>query len=341
MYNKGVKKAPPVEEIKAWLIEHNPLGLFSSNFSITDIDPKEWSGHFDYLVETPTKKFVLRFKGPEWGETNGVIDEYRTLKRTEQYEVGPKVYFLTENFFGEPMILEEYLEGKLLGDFPADKQIKYFPEVAKFIYKINSISFKINDFPFQEPMTSYTKSKNAWKTRMEFILDCKETKTCGQELLAFLPGIESILNKFEDRLQKVLKQVGNSFVFESAHLGHCLKTSTGFRFFNWEQVSYGDPSYTLAVFLTSLHERADFEEIKKIMIETYLKQKHIPEFTELVEQRITERHISNIIWSVYMNVKKNTKVIPDLGKKIKRIEEIIKQSSLFESQSRVGGGRIF
>jgi len=139
---------------------------------------------------------------------------------------------MTENFFGEPMIFEEYLEGKLLGDFSSEEQKKYFSEVAKFIYKINSIPFQKDEFPFQEPITSYTKSKNAWKTRIEFILDCKETKTCGQELLAFLLGVESILNKFEDRLQRVLTQVGNSFVFESAHLGHCLKTSAGFRFFN-------------------------------------------------------------------------------------------------------------
>ena len=318
---------PPIEEIKKWLAKENPLNLFGENFSVRDIDPKQWSGHFDYLVETPQRKFVLRFKGPEWGETNGVIDEYKTLKEVEGYGVGPKVYFLAENFFGEPMILEEYLEGRLLGDFSEDEQKKYFPEVAKFIYKINSIPFQIDDFPFQESMTSYTKSKNAWRTRIEFILDCKETKTCGQELLAFLPGIESILNKFEDRLQRVLKQVGNSFVFESAHLSHCLKTPAGFRFFNWEQVSYGDPSYTLAVFLTSIHERSDFEEVKKTMTNSYLEHKPIPEFVELVEQRITERHISNVIWSTYMSVKRETKIVSDWYQKIKRLERIVQEHS--------------
>ena len=322
-----MKTSPPIKDIKKWLVKENPLNLFKNNFSIIDMDPKEWSGHFNYLIETKDKKFVLRFKGPEWGETNGVIDEYKTLKKIEQYEVGPKVYFLTENFFGEPMIFEEYLEGKLLGDFPMDDQKKHFSEVAKFICKINSIPFEKSEFPFQEPMTSYTKSKNAWKTRIEFILDCKETKTYGQKLLAFLPSVESILNKFEDRLQRVLKQVDNFFVFESAHLGHCLKTSAGFRFFNWEQVSYGDPSYTLAVFLTSLHERPDFEEIKKTMIESYLEQEHIPEFTELVEQRIIERHISNIIYGAYMSVKKETKIVSDWYEKVKRIEQIIKDHS--------------
>ena len=161
------------------------------------------------------------------------------------------------------------------------------------------------------------------KNRIYFGLQGNEN--LRQELFAFLPGIESILNKFEDRLQRVLKQVGNSFVFESAHLGHCLKTSAGFRFFNWEQVSYGDPSYTLAVFLTSIHERQDFEKVKKTMIDSYLQQKSIPEFAELVEQRITERHISNIIYGAYMSVKKETRIVSDWYEKIKRIEQIIKE----------------
>ncbi|MDP3875275.1 MAG: hypothetical protein Q8Q22_02035 [bacterium] len=324
-----MQTSPSIGEIKKWLIKENPLNLFRSKFSVKDIDPKTWSGHFDYLIETPEKKFVLRFKGPEWGKTKGIIDEYNTLKKIESYEVGPKVYYLTENFFDEPMIFEEYLDEKLLEDFSKDEQKKYFPEVAKFIYKINSIPFQRNDFPFQEPVTSYMKSKKAWQTRIEFILDCRETKSYGQELLALLPGFESILNQFENRLQRVLKQVGNFFVFESAHLGHCLKTSEGFRFFNWEQVSYGDPSYTLAVFLASIYKRADFEEIKKTMIESYLEQKDIPEFIKLIEQRITERHISNIIWDVYMNAKKETKIVSNWYKKIKRIEEIVKQSNLF------------
>src|SRR3989344_1872560 len=105
-----MQTSPPIREIKKWLIKENPLNLFESNFSVRDIDPKTWSGHFDYLIETPEKKFVLRFKGPEWGETKGVTDEYNTLKKIKSYEVGPKVYYLTEHFFSEPMILEEYLE---------------------------------------------------------------------------------------------------------------------------------------------------------------------------------------------------------------------------------------
>lgn len=320
-----MKISPNIKEIEKWLIIKNPLNLFKNNFSIKNIDPKKWSGHFNYLIETPKRKFVLRFKGPEWGKIDGSINEFKTLKKIEKYEVGPKVYYLTKNFFGEPMFFEEYLEGKLLNNFSENEQKKYFSDIAKFIYKINSIPFRKNDFLFQKPITNYVKNKKTWRTRIKFILDYKKTKICGQKLLTLLPDIELILDKFENRLQRVLKQTGNSFIFESAHLGHCIKTANGFRFFNWEKVSYGDPSYTLAVFLTSIYKRPDFQKVKKIMIKSYLAQRNIPEFSKLIDQRITERRISNIIWSIYMNAKKKELLAPNWNKKINGIKKIIKK----------------
>lgn len=317
-----MKTSPNIEAIKKWLKENNPLNIFSSDFSMTDIDPKEWSGHFDYLIEIGGRKMVLRFKGPEWGETKGVADEFKNLRGVESYEVGPKAFYYNENFFGEPMVLEEYLEGKLFSDLPEPEQKNQFNDVSKFIYKISSIPFEKNSFPFQEPMMSYTRNKNSWKTRIEFILGT-DAKTAGEELFTFLPAVHSILDKFEDRLQSVLKAVGPSFIFESAHIGHLLKTKSGYKFFNWEQVSYGDPSFTLAVFLTSIHNRPDFEEIKEKMIASYLQERNIPEFKELVEQRITERHISNVIWVAYNNAKRGIAEIPNWFEKKQKIESII------------------
>lgn len=320
-----MQKPLSISDIKRWLEKRNPLGWFrDKKFTIRNIDPKAWSGHFNYLVETPKKKFVLRFRGPEWGEASGIMDEFKTLQRVEGVKVGPKVYYLTKRFFGESMIFEEYLEGELLSDLSPRQQNKLFPDVAQFIAKINSIPFRKNSFPFQEPMTSYAKSKKAWRTRIAFILDCKEAKTCGQELFAFLPGIESILNTYEAHLRRVLGVTGPVFIFESSHLGHCLKTRDGFRFFNWEQVSYGDPSYTLAVFLTSLYDRKNFGEVKKEMIDSYLEKKHIPEFAKLVDQRITERRISNVIYGLYMEVKKGASLISNWYRKLETLKEIIK-----------------
>ena len=113
-----------------------------------------------------------------------------------------------------------------------------------------------------------------------------------------------MLDEFEPALKLVIKKSGPAFIFESAHAGHLLKTKDGFRFLNWEQVSFGDPSYALAVFLASIQKRRDFEKIKEKMTKAYLKENYVPEFKELVEQRLKERGVSNTIWRVWIKTKK-------------------------------------
>ena len=128
-----MQSSPVIGEIKQWLIKKNLLGLFADGkLSIQDIDPKPWSGHFNYLVAAGKKKFVLRFKGPEWGEpTTGIINEFKILKAVQHYKVGPAVYYLGEDFFGESVMLEEYLEGKPLSDLSQKEQEKLFLNYKK------------------------------------------------------------------------------------------------------------------------------------------------------------------------------------------------------------------
>ncbi len=303
---KTMKSAPDISEIKSWLISENPLKLFrNGNFSVEDIDPKPWSGHFNYLVKAGTRKFVLRFKGPEWGEpTRGILDEYRILKYSGKYEVAPKVYYLNENFFGESMILEEYLSGKLLTEFSKKEREKLFPAVARFIAELNKIPVKKSVLPFREPMTSYRENLRTWRRRLKIILENSRTQFWGKRIEKLMPEAEKMLAGFEKRLRKVLRQNGPAFIFESAHIGHCMKVKDGFRFLNWEQVSYGDPSYTLAVFLASISRQPDFEKIKKKMIEEYLKINPVPEFEELVDQRLKEREVSNLLWVLWAYVER-------------------------------------
>lgn len=305
LYNLDMRNSPTIKEIKSWLLKNNPLGLFADSiFKISNIDPKSWSGHFDYLIETKNKKFVMRFKGPEWGDPAGIIDEYNILKKVAEYNVGAKVYYLTEDFFGEPMMFQEYLEGVILCELAEAELKNEWSDIARFIAKINKIPFQKDDFLFQENMLSYVKNKDAWKTRLEFIASYEKTSDAIDEIFTSIPGVESELDRFEERLQRVIQAVGSSFIFESAHFGHCMKTKNGFRFLNWEQVSFGDPSFTLAVFLTSIKSRKDFESIKREMINAYLEINPVLEFEELLEQRMFEREVSNKIYSLWSQAKK-------------------------------------
>ena len=89
-----------------------------------------------------------------------------------------------------------------------------------------------------------------------------------------------------------------------AHAGHLLKTKDGFRFLNWEQVSFGDPSYTLAVFLASVQSILKFSRILEWMVGAYLKENNVPEFKKLVWQRLKEREVSNMIWRTWVKTQK-------------------------------------
>ena len=293
--------------MRQWLAQENPLGLFNDQAGITlaDIDPSPYSGHFDFLVESSGRQLVVRMKGSEWGTREGLVDEYHTLCRIAQHKVAPAVYYLTTQFFGEPMILEEYIVGTLFPQFAHTAQSIAAPAVGRFIATINQIPFAIKDFPFRQLFTSYMKSAHRLYQRIAFIADCKETKSCGRELLSFLPGIKSILNEYDILLQRVLEKTGPSFVFPSAHAGHLVVCKDEFRFFNWEKVSYGDPSYTLAVFLLSLEKQhPDFEGFKARMIDAYLALNPIPEFKELLEARMVERRVANAVYQIYMSAKK-------------------------------------
>ncbi|QQG46059.1 MAG: phosphotransferase [Candidatus Niyogibacteria bacterium] len=331
-----MKTPPEIRDIKKWLVnphtyraiarmcngkncligvgvKKNPLGLFGKNkFSVKNIDPKPWSGHFNYLIKVGGKKFVLRLKGPEWGEpTKGILDEYKTLKYVEKYKVGPKAFYLTKNFFssprqrrGEPAMLEEYLEGKIFTKFSVRKQEKLFGQIAKFIARLNKITVNKKLVPFQEAMMSYAKNKKAWRRRLKDILKNKKTRKEGLKIKNILPKAERMLDGFEPRLKRVIKKHGPVFIFESAHAGHLLKTKNGFRFFNWEQVSFGDPSYSLAVFLASIQKKTYFERVKEKMIKIYLKENYVPEFKRLVEQRLKEREVSNMIWRIWIKTQR-------------------------------------
>ncbi len=322
-----MKMPPSNTEIRKWLKRENPLGFFRKPFMLKDIDPKPWSGHFNYLVTVSNKKLVLRFKGPEWGETKGTDDEYEILRYVGKYGVGPKVYYRGKNFFGESVLLEEYLPGKLLTALPVAKLTRLLPPVARLIAKINQIP-TTNKNLFHRHQLSYAPNKKTWRKRIARILQDKRTKEIGLRIKKLLPKAEIMLDSFEPRLKRVLRKRGRVFIFESAHFGHCLMTPRGLRFINWEKVSDGDPSYTLAVFLASLARRADFEEIKAVAVRQYLKRNQIPEFAELVRQRLAEREVSNLVWVVWAYTQQSERGKPlrytNINRRFSRVEKLLR-----------------
>ncbi len=304
-------KPPRIEAITEWLHEKRPLGI-TNPITVKDIDPKPWSGHFNFLVAAPERKFLLRFTGPEWGEpTQGIIDEYENLKILEPYAVGPRVFGLERDFFGEPALFMEYLEGQPLNAFSPAEQLQRYPEAVELILKINRVPYRDLNLRLGEPCITYERSKRAWQRRLAVIEQAPKLKEWASRLRELLPQAEAMLDRFEPRLERVLKTSGPVLLFLSAHIGHCLVTPAGLRFINWEEVCIGDPSFTLAVFLASVSTRDDFPAVKDTLVEQYLAANPIPEFRELIEQRLAEREVSNLTWVLWAYAARKDTAPPD------------------------------
>lgn len=328
-----MEKPPAIEETREYLLNVQPLGIGSSgNVEITDIDPKPWSGHFNYLVRDGEKRAVLRLKGPEWGEpTQGIIDEYKNLKAVESYNVAPKPLLLDTDNFREPVLFEEYLEGTIFTALSATRQKALWPDVVDLIVRVNSVPVEESPAVFQETIDDYRRHGEKWDKRLERVAQCELCREWHERVIEILPSAKKLLTKFQPRLERVIGFAGHSFIFESAHAGHVLVTKTGLRFLNWEQVSRGDPSYMLAVFLAGFVDQEYFSEAKGVFIEHYLAQRPIPEFRELVEQRIAEREISNLIWVLWAYAeRKDTRLVEeatDIERRYERVKEILAQNS--------------
>ena len=138
-----------------------------------------------------------------------------------------------------------------------------------------------------------------WRERLGVIRSHPGLLQWAVRLEALLPSAEAMLARFEPALARVLREHGPAFIFASAHVGHCFAAPHGLRFINWEKVGIGDPCFTLAVFLASLCERADFLAVREEMTRQYLAANPVSGFTELLRQRLVEREISNLIWVLW------------------------------------------
>lgn len=292
-------QAPSNEGIRSWLMERRPLGI-EEPIEITDIDPKAWSGHFNFLVKAGGERFVLRFKGPEWGEAEkGIRAECDILRAVEPYGVGPRVFGITDDFFGENALFMEFLDGKPLNALAPEKQRNYFPAVAELAARINRIPYQDFEFALPTIYGTYREHAATWRERLGVIRSRPGLEAWAERIDALLPSAEAALSRFEPALERVLRERGPAFIFASAHIGHCFVTPNGLRFINWEKTGIGDPCFTLAVFLASIRDRADFPAVQEEMIRQYLAANPMPGFAELLANRLVEREVSNLIWVLW------------------------------------------
>lgn len=312
-----IEARPPSEEnIRAYFRDVNPLSLGEGEITITDIDPPRFSGHFNYLIESANGNAVLRLKGPEWGTPiDGIENEYNILKYVERYDVAPNaIHFDRAGIDGAPLMLLEYLDGKLFTDLNEREQGDLLPSIGTLIAEINSIPVERDALPFDYPLTSYAPHKDKWWRRVSEVSEHPVLSQFAGNVQALLPRAEELLDKFEASLKTVIERGDSSFVFVSSHASHLMVTAQGLRFLNWEAVRYGDPTFTLAVFLSSISDFSYAEEARKVLVRKYLEERPVADFEMMLNQRLVERAVSDLTWLLWMESKKIGADQPDMDK---------------------------
>ncbi|MBU4224052.1 phosphotransferase [Patescibacteria group bacterium] len=320
-------KAPKIKEIIEYIKIVQPLGI-KEDFKITDIDPKDPSGHWNFLIQHKDKKYVFRVIGNETpAQCNEIEKEYKMLKYVKPHGVAPEPYYFDKSGFIKPVLFEEYLEGKPFSDYSPDEQKKYFPEVVKLIAKINKIPIAEEIKPYLDNKSDYSVNIEKWHNKLNDISKDSRCDNLRKKIEELLPMAEKVLH---EKYQPILDKAPRVFVFESAHIGHCFVVKEILRFINWEEVAFGDPSFSLSVFLASIENRPDFEEIKLQMTREYLKLNPIENFEKLVEGRLFERAVSNTIWVLWAYILRKDLRCPEEAtsaklrlEKLKKLIEII------------------
>lgn len=295
------KERPDIGEIRKLIEGKQFLNTDSKQtFELTDIDPKSPSGHWNFLVKQGNQSFVFRMVGDEKPVAGNEIEqEYNILQHVAEYDVAPKPYYFSKTDFKEPFLLEEFLDGRLFTQLDEEEQRRIIPEVANLIARINKIPITEEIRGNLKPINTYQQNFQTWENRLADISKDSQYDPTRTRIESLIPKAINQITKYSS----ILESTPESFVFKSAHAGHCIKTDSGLRFLNWEEAGYGDPSYSLAVFLSSIRNHNDFEEIKETIIKSYLERTDLVkegEFRELLDTRLFERLVSDTTWPVWM-----------------------------------------
>lgn len=298
-------KKPDIEQIQKYLKKYNPLDLSGASVKLINEH-----NHLNYKLEKNEKVYYLRMINPETyraGEWLHISEEYTLLKHLESSGLGPKVYYLDPERFLLPLFIGEFISDAVCFNELKPLSEKHLIAVAQSIALLNSQNITPEKFPFRKGYTcySYLTSIKTWRKRLTII---KESK--NKEILNWAQKIEKTINQAEEILQRfepLLEKSSFVFNFDGAHCGNTYWKSNKVIFLDWQKASYGDPAFTLARFLTSIKEKGEriSSSDKEIMLKAYLEKRQVPEFEKLLDQRLFERQVADMLWVIWHYVKSN------------------------------------
>lgn len=296
------------EKLKKYINGVN-LGVVSE---ISELNNGDSSNHLNYKVATSQGTYVARIaKSDNPLSYANLSDEYTILKLVEKYDIGPKVIHIDLEYFDVPILIEEFFDGSTYRKLGAGTE-DMFDGAMKLLLKTSNVDVYFDEFPFKFAYRTYQTNSKNWSARLEEI-----AKFIGNEhfIVREFRAVASSAEKILEKNDSLLRSSPREFIYNDVHPGNAfwLSKKNKSKFIDWQKVSLGDPSFMIALFARRFGHIWGMEnkEFAKKVLESYKKKKQISHLDELFHIRILERAVSDMIWSVWADLKNGLPVKVD------------------------------
>lgn len=288
---------PSVTEIARRLRGNNKYGYVT-------VEALSERNHLIYSVKTlDGQAYALRMINPESyrkDEWITMAEEYEILGELESTGLGPKVYAL-DNQFSPPFIIQEFIEGQCFNDLKPLSE-EHLVAAAQAIAKLNSQRISRVKFSFMEKYVkeSFQKTGRVWFYRLVDSVRRSRQKDVLHWALRIAP-VAMRARFVLGRYKPLFSAEPWTFHFDGAHCGNTFWYQGRVVFLDWQKVSWRrDPSFTLVRFATSTGEKGEVtDSVMSTLIRAYLEVRDIPDFRTMVNVRLLERQVSDLVWVLW------------------------------------------
>jgi aminoglycoside phosphotransferase (APT) family kinase protein len=270
------------------------------------------SNHLNYKIGTSAGTYVARVTKP--GDVLGysnLSDEYVILKLTEKYDIGPKAISIDLEGFESPLLIEEFLDGTTYSDL-ANATQEIFEKTIDLLVETSNVSISINEFSFKFSYGTFKTNFKVWNFRLKEI---EELLGKGHLLVSDFKRVTELAQKILEEKDVIMKNTPKEFIYNDVHPGNIfwIDRENKAKFVDWQKVSTGNPAFMIALFARRFGHLWGMNQVEfsKKVFKAYQTRKNIADLEELFHASILERAVSDMIWSVWADVKKSISIKVD------------------------------
>lgn len=279
-------KIPTARDVKNYLYERNPAGLRGATVT-RDLTAKRANNHFNWVIRKGNRHFVVRMAKPKGNVTPNIRMEFAVLKHLKNTGVAPRPWWLDTNHFAYPLLIEDFVAGKLPGNKLRGKELR---AIARTVARLHRLTI---------PNHLKLEDKN-YATRLE-ILEKRLAEATRKPLISRVAqeiGISSLrprLKKFFKLAVKLADKKRRVFLHGDLYLGNVIIGKRGAVLIDFQKPATGDPTCDLGNLFVGIAWRPHYENSRDILVKEYLHHNNYPQLKELLDVRMIERDITSIV----------------------------------------------